>query len=72
MMTIDLDAVALLEAVYAATCIHQLLLAGIEGMALGADIDPHLLLNGAGFEGFPAYAADDRLVILGMDVLLHQ
>ncbi len=34
MVLLVLDAVALLEAVYAATGIHQLLLAGIEGMAL--------------------------------------
>ena len=62
---------ALLEAIHASTRINQLLLAGIEGMALGADIHLHLLLGGAGLEGLTAYAANDAFTVLGMDSFLH-
>ena len=63
--------VALLELVHAAAGIHQLLLAGVERVALGADFNAQLLLGGAGCERFTAYAANDRLAILGMDAFLH-
>ena len=64
-------AVALLELVHAAAGNHQLLLAGVERVALGADFNLQLLLGGAGGECFTAYAANDCLTVLGMDAFLH-
>ena len=61
----------LLEAIHTSTCINQLLLSCIEGMALGADIHLHFLLGGAGFEGFTAYAANNALAVFGMDSFFH-
>jgi hypothetical protein len=40
-------------------------------MALGADINLHLFLRGAGLKCFTAYAANDAFAVLGMDVFLH-
>ena len=62
---------ALFETIHTAAGINQLLLASIEGMALGADIHLHLLLGGTGFKRFTAYAANYALPILGMNVFLH-
>ncbi len=62
---------ALLEAIHTAARVNQLLLAGVERMALGADIHLHLFLRGAGFESLTAYAANDALTVLGMDLFLH-
>ena len=62
---------ALLEAINASTSINQLLLSGVERMALGANIHLHLFLRGTGFECFTAYAANDAFAVLGMDVFLH-
>ena len=62
---------ALLETIHTAAGVNQLLLAGIERMALGADINLHLFLGGAGFKSFTAYAANHALSILGMNVFLH-
>jgi len=66
-----LHAVPLLEAIHTAAGIHQLLLAGEEGVTLGADVHAHLLLDGAGFKGLAAYAAHSGFLVLGMDVFLH-
>ena len=62
---------ALLETIDASAGINQLLLTGVEGMALGADFDLQLALDGAGFESFTAHAANDALAIVGMDLFLH-
>ena len=62
---------ALLEAINTSASINKLLLAGVERMALGADIHLHLFFGGAGLECFTAYAANDALAILGMNVFLH-
>ena len=62
---------ALLETINTAARVNQLLLAGIERMALGADIHFHLFLCGAGFKCFTAYAANHALTILGMNIFLH-
>ena len=62
---------ALLEAINTSASVNQLLLAGIERMALGADINLHLFLRGTGLECFTAYAANDAFAVLGMDVFLH-
>ena len=61
----------LLEAVNASAGIDQLLLAGVEGVALGANFDLQLALDGAGFERLTAHATDGRLAIFGMDLLFH-
>ena len=61
----------LLEAINTSTSVYQLLLAGIERMAFGADIHLHLFLCGAGFKCFTAYAANDTFAVLGMNVFLH-
>ena len=66
-----LHAVALLEAIHASARIYQLLLAGEERMALGADIDAQFLLGRAGFKSLAANETDDRLAVLRMYALFH-
>ena len=65
------DAVALLELIYASTAVYQLLTAGVKRMALGANFNLELALNGAALEGLTACAADDALTVRRMDVLFH-
>lgn len=62
---------ALLETIHTTARINQLLLAGIERMALGTDIHLHLFLGRSGFKSFTAYAANHALTILGMNIFLH-
>ena len=64
-------AVALLEAINASAGIYQLLTAGVEGVALGADFNLEFALNGTALEGFTASATNDALAVSGMDILLH-
>ena len=66
-----LQTVALLEAIHASARIHQLLPAGEEGMALGADFHLELALDGTALEGFATSATHDAFTIIGMDVVLH-
>ena len=61
----------LLEAIHTSAAVHQLLLAGKEGMALGANFNLQFGLGGTGFERLAAHATDDRLTVLGMDLFLH-
>lgn len=61
----------LLKAVNAPASIHQLLLAGEEGMALGANFDLQFRLNRTGFECLTAHAMNGRLAIFGMDLFFH-
>ena len=61
----------LLEAINTSASVNELLLAGVERMALGADINLHLFLRRTGFKCFTAYAANDAFAVLGMDVFLH-
>src|SRR5262249_29172066 len=63
--------VALAEPFHAAGRVDQLLLAGEEGVALAADLDPQLLLGGTGRPGLAAGAVDQDLVQLGVDAGLH-
>src|SRR5262249_48116762 len=63
--------VALAEPLDSAGRVDQLLLSGEEGMALAADLDPQLLLGGAGGPGLAAGAVDQDLVQLGVDRGLH-
>ena len=61
----------LLEAVNASAGIDQLLLAGVEGVALGANFDLQFTLHGTRLKRLTAYATDDGLAIFGMDLLFH-
>ena len=66
-----LDAVLLVELVNAAAGVDQLLLAGVEGVALGADFHGDVLLGGAGLDDGAASALDGGLLVIGMDSFLH-
>ena len=66
-----LHAVALLETIDASAAVYELLLAGEERMALGANVNAQFLLHRTGLEGFTAYAANNRLTIVRMDLLFH-
>ena len=63
---------SLLELVNTSACINKLLLAGEEGMALGANFNSDLAsLGGLGNNGFAACALDHALFILGLDSFFH-
>ena len=70
-LCISFDIETFLETINTTASIYQLLLAGIEGMALGADIHFHFFLSGTRLKSFTAYAANHTLAVLGMDVFLH-
>src|SRR5262245_54966688 len=63
--------VAFPEALHAAGRVDELLLPGEERVAAAADLDPELLLRGAGRPGHTAGAVHQNLVKLGMDVWFH-
>src|SRR5262249_1858934 len=63
--------VALAEPLDAAGRVDELLLARQEGVAVAADLQPQLLLRGAGRPGRPARAVHGDLVIVGVDVRFH-
>ncbi len=66
------DLVLLFEAVDASGGVHQLLLAGEEGVAGRADFHADIaLVRGPGFEAVPAGAGDVHFVICGMNTGLH-
>ena len=60
-----------LEALDAATGIDQLLLAGVERMALAANFDVDLRLGVTGVNHVAAGASDGAVHIVRMDALLH-
>ena len=66
-----LKTVTLLETIDTAAGVNQLLLAGVERVALGADFNAQLLLGGTGDESVTADAGDGNLLILRMDAFLH-
>ena len=66
-----LEAELLVELVNASAGVDQLLLAGIERMALGADFNENVLLGGAGLIDGTAGAADLGLLIIRMDSGFH-
>ena len=66
-----LQAKTLVEAIDTSTGVNQLLLAGIERVALGADFNTDVLLGGAGGKGVTTSAADGGLLVVGMDTFLH-
>src|SRR4051812_31406598 len=61
----------LLEPLDATTRVDELLLAGVERVALGADLDGHVALGGACLELVPTRALDDRELVLRVDISLH-
>ena len=67
-----LKPIALLETVHAPAGIDELLLPGIEGMALRADFNFKFALDRASLKGFAASAPDYTFTILGMDIFLHR
>ena len=62
---------SLVEPINASTGVNQLLLAGIERVALGADLNTDLLLSGTAGKGVTAVAANGCLFVVGMDAFLH-
>src|SRR5262249_60437413 len=60
-----------LEALDAPTRVHELLLARVEGVALGADLDVQLRRGGTRGERVPTGAVNRREDVVGMDVGLH-
>ena len=66
-----LNAVLLVELINAAAGVDQLLLAGVEGVALGADLNGDVGLGGAGLDDGAASASDGGLLVFRMDSFLH-
>ena len=66
-----LDAVLLVELIHAAAGVNELLLAGVERVALGADLDGDVLLRGAGLVHGAAGAADGGGLVIRMDTGFH-
>ena len=64
-------AVTLLELINASAAVNELLTAGIEGVALGADFDLELTAYGTALEGLTAGTANDAFAVGRMDVLFH-
>mgnify|MGYP003310314482 CR=1 FL=1 len=62
---------SLVETVDTSTGINQLLLAGIEGMAVAADFHADIGLGGTGLELVTTSALDGGHLIVGMDTLFH-
>ena len=61
----------LCEAIDTSTGVNQLLLAGIERVALGADLNTDLLLSGASRKDITTSTANGSLFVVGMDTFLH-
>ena len=65
------NAVFLVELVDPALCLRLLLLACVERMALGADLDVKAFLRGACNEGIAAVAGNGCLIVGRMNSLSH-
>ena len=59
------------ETINTSTGVDQLLLAGVEGVAVGADFDGDAGLGGAGLDNCTACAADGSGLVIRMDAFLH-
>ena len=70
--SVALHAVTLLETVNTSASVHKLLLARKERMALGANFNLELTLDGTALEGLTASATNDALTVIGVDILLHR
>ena len=66
-----LQAETLVETINTSTGVNQLLLAGIERVALGADLDTDVLLGGTGGKDVATSTANRGLFVIGMDTFLH-
>ena len=66
-----LQAKTLVEAINTSTGVNQLLLAGIERVALGADFNTNVLLSGAGRKDVATSTANRGLFVFGVDTFLH-
>ena len=66
-----LQAESLVETINTSTGVNQLLLAGIERVALGADFNADVLLSGAGRKDVATGTTDRCLFVIGMDTVLH-
>ena len=62
---------SLVETINTSTGVNQLLLAGIERVALGADFNSDVLLGGTGRKDVATSATDHGLFVSGMDAFLH-
>ena len=70
-MSLLLQAKALVEAIDPSTGVNQLLLAGIERVALGADLNADLLLSRTGSKDVATGATDGGLLVVRMDAFFH-
>ena len=66
-----LNAESLVESVNTSTGVNQLLLAGIERVALGADFNLDVLLGGTSLDDVTTSATDCSLFVIGVDTFLH-
>ena len=71
MRNLLVQAELLVEAADTTASIHHLLLAGVEGVTLGANFDADIRLGRAGLDHITAGAANGGLLIVGMDAFLH-
>ena len=63
---------SLFELIQTTACIDKFLLTGVEGVALGANVNTHLAaLSGTGYKRLTARATNHALNILGMDSVFH-
>ena len=65
------DAVLFVELINTAAGIDELLLAGVEGMALGAYLNGDVLAGGAGLDQSAAGTSDDGGLIVGVNSGFH-
>ena len=63
--------ISLIESVNSSACINKLLLAGIEGVALGANFNSDILLGGTSLDHIAACAGNSGLNIVRVDSLFH-
>ena len=61
----------LLEAIHASACINQLLLAGVERMALVANLNVDVTTGGTSFDLVAACTSDRGFLVLRMDAFSH-
>ena len=62
---------SLVETINTSTGVDQLLLAGVERVALRADLDTDVLLGGTGRENVATSAANRSLFVIRMDTFSH-
>ena len=61
----------LLELIYTSACIDELLLAGEEGMTLGANFNLHVTFGRTGYNSLAACALDCNFLVFGMESFFH-